>query len=87
MGNDSKFMELFLKALAYNKRTDTGVAKIEIFLPCISLECYKYDKIQMYTFLILNSQALGAKSKRCEGSPKIQNCSWNMNFMVSSLDV
>ena len=31
MGNNSELMELFLKALAKNKRTDTGVTKIERF--------------------------------------------------------
>ena len=29
MGTNSELMELFLKALAENKRTDTGVIKIE----------------------------------------------------------
>ena len=41
MGSASEFIESFLKALAKNKRTDSGVTKIEIFLSCISLECHK----------------------------------------------
>ena len=31
MGNDSEFMESFLKASAQTKRTDTGVTKIKKF--------------------------------------------------------